>query len=129
MLEKPITWNGLNVNSWPRKLNLPPYYFYKVESVDGLWGQDVRTETSDLPHRHGSRTVGASYHSGKTLVISGTITAKDLTLLREAQRALQEACWNLDEHSLTFWLWNEVEVEMLCRVNQKLDMPEEQAQL
>lgn len=129
MLESPIAYNGLTLNDQSkRSLNVAPYYWYRIFTVDGIWDQEVRFETHERPHRDGAKS-GDAYYNGKTLVISGRIYAKNLQRLREAQRALQYAFYDMQDHQLVFTLWGEQQVYITCRKNQKLDMPENQADL
>jgi hypothetical protein len=126
VIESEIGYNGLTLNDQVNRAMLaPPFYWYRVMTVDGLWDQDVRFEVHDQPHRHGTSS-GDAYYSGRTLVISGQIYARTVGYLRAAQRALQEAFWDMQDHQLTFTLWGEVDVYITCRKNQKIDMPETQ---
>lgn len=126
MIESKIEYNGLTLNDQSkRSLSVAPYYWYRVTSVDGIWDQDVRFETHELPHRHGSSS-GDAYYNGKTIVISGSIYAKNIGYLRQAQRALQGAFYDMQDHQLLFTLWGESRVYITCRKNQKIDMPETQ---
>jgi hypothetical protein len=133
MLESPITWNHpshpitLNDQS-QRNIYNSPYYWYHVRTVDGIWDQDVRFEAHDIPSDHGAKS-GNAYYTGKVLVIAGTIEARNLTFLRIAQRRLQAAFYDMTPNRLGFKIWNETFVYITCRKNQKLDMPEEQADL
>lgn len=117
----PITLNDQS----KRNLYVSPGYWYEVSSADGLWDQDVRFEAHDLPQQHGSAS-GDAFYTGRTIVLAGRVIAKDLTLLRVAQRALQAAFYDMTPNPLRFTMWGETEVYVTCRKNQKLDMPEEQ---
>jgi len=126
VLESVITYNGLALNDQSkRSLQVAPYYWFRVTSVDGIWDEDVRFEVHDLPHRHGQKS-GDAFYQGKTLVLAGTVIAKDVGYLRQAQRALQQAFYDLEPHALTFTLRGENQVYINCRKNQKIDMPEQQ---
>lgn len=100
-------------------------YWYHVRSVDGIWDQELRTETHNLPQRHGTKS-GDYFYAGRTIVISGRVEAKNLELLRTAQRALQAAFYDMKDHPLQFTMWEEDDVYIICRKNQKIDMPESQ---
>lgn len=126
MIESVIEYNGLLLNDQTkRSLQVSPYYWFRVTSVDGIWDEDIRTEVHELPHRHGTSS-GDFYYSGKTIVISGEVRAVSLTTLRQAQRALQAAFYDLQPHQLLFTIWGETRVYVTCRKNQKIDMPESQ---
>jgi hypothetical protein len=126
MLESTLTFNGLTLNDQSkRSLVVAPYYWFRVTSVDGIWDQDVRFDTHDLPHRHGAAS-GDAFYTGKTIVIAGQIYARNLTYLRQAQRALQAAFWDMEPYPLVFTLWDEAQLYITCRKNQKIDMPETQ---
>lgn len=126
MLESTIEYNGVTFNDQSlRNYDTPPYYWFRVTSVDGIWDEDVRFEVHDKPHQHGTAS-GDAYYSGKTVVISGEIRAKDLGALRQAQRTLQAAFYDMQQHQLLFTLWGEERVYLTCRKNQKIDMPERQ---
>lgn len=126
MLESPIEYNGLTLNDQTkRSLQVAPYYWFRVIAVDGIWDEEVRFEVHDRPHQHGTSS-GDAYYSGKTLVINGEVRAVSLTALRQAQRALQAAFYDMQDHQLLFTIWGEERVYLTCRKNQKIDMPERQ---
>lgn len=126
MIESIINYNGLDLNDQSkRSLAVAPYYWYRVLSVDGIWDEEVRFETHPKPHQHGASS-GDAYYQGKTIVISGNVYAKNVGYLRQAQRALQQAFYDMQDHPLTFTLWGEQQVYITCRKNQKIDMPETQ---
>ena len=126
MIESVITYNGLSLNDQSkRSLTVAPFYWYRVLTVDGIWDEEVRFETHVKPHQHGASS-GDAYYNGKTLVISGNIYALNVGYLRQAQRALQAAFYDMQDHELGFHLWGEGNVYITCRKNQKIDMPETQ---
>lgn len=126
MIESVIEYNGLLLNDQSkRSLTVAPFYWYRVLTVDGIWDEEVRFESHPLPHRHGSSS-GDAYYLGKTVVISGNVYARDVGYLRQAQRALQAAFYDMQDHQLLFTLWGETRVYLTCRKNQKIDMPETQ---
>lgn len=138
MIESPITWAHptypLVLNDQAeralygmREPSVPRIgYWYHITSVDGLWDEDVRFESHDLPNTSGAKS-GDAYYTGKVLVFTGRVEALTLTLLRVAQRNLQAAFSDMTANQLQFQLWGEVAVYLTCRKNQKLDMPEVQA--
>lgn len=126
MIESVIEYNGLQLNKQSdRPMLAPPFYWYRVLTVDGIWDEDVRFEVHEKPHQHGSSS-GDAYYNGKTIVISGLIYARSVGYLRQAQRALQGAFYDMQDHQLLFTLWGETPVYLTCRKNQKIDMPETQ---
>ena len=126
MIESVIEYNGLLLNDQSkRSLTTSPFYWYRVLSVDGIWDEEVRFESHEKPHQHGTES-GDAYYSGKTLVISGSLYALSVGYLRQGQRALQQAFYDMQDHQLLFTLWGEIRVYITCRKNQKLDMPETQ---
>jgi len=139
MLESPVTFSAPGP-AWPlaqdapiitlnqqtdRAITAAPFYWFPLRTVDGLHGTEVRFEFHDRPGVHGAIS-GDAFYRGKTVVLSGEVRARTVSYLREAQRALQETFYDLQPHLLKFTLWNEEDVYLVCRVNQKLDMPEEQ---
>jgi Phage tail protein len=100
-------------------------YWVKVNSIDGLWDADLRYEAEDLPGAHGERS-GESFLSGKDITLAGEIRARDLGGLRAGQRDLQTAFGDLQRHPLEFKLWDEEELIIVARKNQRLSMAEEQ---
>lgn len=126
MIESVITYNGLTLNDQTkRSLAVAPFYWFRVLTVDGIWDQEVRFEQHPKPHQHGTES-GDAYYQGKTIVISGNVYAKDVGYLRQAQRALQAAFYDMQDHDLVFTLWGEQQVYIVCRKNQRIDMPETQ---
>jgi hypothetical protein len=126
MIESVITYNGLALNDQSKRdLSIAPHYWYRVLTVDGIWDEEVRFETHPRPHVHGASS-GDAYYNGKTLVLSGNIYALNVGYLRVAQRALQGAFYDMQDHQLEFHLWGEEDVYITCRKNQKIDMPETQ---
>lgn len=126
MIESIIEYNGLQLNRQAdRPMLAPPFYWYRVLTVDGIWDEEVRFEVHPKPHQHGTES-GDAYYSGKTIVISGNIYARSVGYLRQAQRALQAAFYDMQDHQLLFTLWGETPVYLTCRKNQKIDMPETQ---
>ena len=126
MLESTIEYNGLVMNDQSKRdFTIAPFYWYRIVAIDGIWDEDVRFEVHDKPHQHGTAS-GDAYYSGKTLVLTGELRAKDLTALRAGTRTLQSAFYDMQEHQLLFTIWGEERVYLTCRKNQKMDMPERQ---
>lgn len=124
-----------------RNTNLDPFGWYRVLSIDGLWDQEMRTESYNLPNQHGARS-GDYYYGGKTIVISGVIEAADMPNLRQMQNALADAFRDALPHKMFFQIIDggghtdagyvtptATQLFVTCRKNQKIDMPEVQVNL
>jgi hypothetical protein len=115
-----------------------PFYWIRLVGVDGLWDNDVLFEKHDLPQRNRSRS-GDAYTTGKTLVLTCRIEAKNIAYLRIAQKAVQQAFYDMQPHDLYFELFDSVDVDgnpvatqlvfRGARKNQRIDMPEAQGDL
>jgi hypothetical protein len=128
MIEHPITFIDGNDDEYTindltyRDLLTAPYYFIKVDSVDGYWGADVAYESHPIPGGIGERS-GDIYRRGKTITLSGTIYARNLQNLREGQRYLAEMFWDTGIRKLVYKTWEAPEELYLnCRVIQDLAM-------
>jgi len=132
MIERPIKYRNVagssdfTINDGSKKsLLVAPYYHISVDSVDGFWGADISFESHPIPGATGEVS-GDIYRRGKTITVSGTITARGLSELRQGQRYLAEM---LNETSakrkFIFQLWNDnFEIYIWCRPIQDLAMVE-----
>lgn len=125
MLESPIIFNGLTMNSTTDRDAGTGWY--QVLSVDGIWDQDVRFESINLPGRSGARSAD-SFYSGKTVVLAGQVMAPNIWTLRAMQLAMQQAFDDMLPYKLYFSFFTELgaktDLYLTCRKNQKIDMPE-----
>lgn len=125
MIEKSIVFNGLTMNDASLSgLNASPYYWIKVDAVDGLWGNDIRYESHPIPGKTGERS-GDVFQSGKQLVLSGRIFARNIREMRTAQGAMMQAFWDGQPHQLQFYFWDSPQLYFTARQNQPLVMTEE----
>lgn len=128
MLEKPITWSGLNWNMQPRS---PHYhadgYCIWTKTVDGMWMPDFTTETHKRPGQIGDRSFD-QFPGGNMVVLSGTVRGKDMPSLRVGQQAMYQAWWEgLGPYAthFRFTLAGGPQLYLMARLGQKPDMPEE----
>ncbi len=107
MIESKIEFNGVTINDQVGDQDLSAgkgngnQYFIKVDTVDGVFGDEIRVETHPIPCGVGERH-GPVLRSGKALVRAGRIYGANLAKLREAQWKLMEMFWDLQPHK---WLW------------------------
>jgi hypothetical protein len=113
MIENPIRYYDTEdtefiINDATKKnMLVSPYYFIKVDSVDGFWGGDISAESHPIPGADGERS-GDTFRRGRTLTFSGTIYARGLAELREGARYLHHMLWDISDHrKLVFQLWND----------------------
>jgi hypothetical protein len=131
MLEKPIKFHHstgtpeYTINDWTKRgLETSPFYWIKVDSVDGLWGSDIAYESHPIPGAIGEKS-GDVFRRGKTITVTGTIWALNLSILRVGERYLQEMLWDTNMRKLRFTLWNDnFETYISCRVYQDLVISE-----
>jgi hypothetical protein len=138
------TTGNLILNDWEnRDYSHDPFGWYQLLSVDGLWDQDIRFESYNLPQQDGARS-GDTYKTGKTIVLSGMVVAADMPHLRNMQRALINAFADRAQHKLFFSVMDTgghrdagggmnafdtvttTDLYVTCRKSQKIDMPETQ---
>jgi hypothetical protein len=103
MIEKPITFNSGTLNDGAKaSLMVSPYYWIPVTNADGLFGDEIRTETHPNPCGPGE-VHGEVQRSGKQVVLTGRIYARNLTDLRDGELELMRMFYDLQEHQLAFY--------------------------
>ena len=103
MIEKPIVYNSLTMNDGTKaNLMVSPNYWIPVLSVDGLFGDEIRTETHPNPCADGEEH-GEVLRSGKQIVLAGRVYGLNLGAMREGQLVLMQAFYDLQEHQLQFY--------------------------
>jgi hypothetical protein len=126
MLESPITFGGFTFNDQSkRSLEVSPFYWAEVKSVDGLFGADISTESHPIPNATGERS-GDFFRRGKTLTVSGILWARNVHDMRVGQLAIESALWSLEPSQFRFTFWGQPQVYLMCRVVQDVAMGEEQ---
>lgn len=127
MLEKPITWQGVNWNMWPRQpANHPNGYCIRTISIDGMWMPEFTTETHKRPGKIGDRSFD-QFPSSKTVTLTGTIRATTMTKLRDGQARMFQAWWQgLGPYAthFGFQLAGTPQLYLMARLGQKPDMVE-----
>jgi hypothetical protein len=131
MIEYPVTYRDNNDDDYTindqqyRSLLVAPYYFIKLDAVDGLWGADISHESHPIPGLTGEVS-GDIFRRGKTITLSGIIYARGLAELRLGQRYLQEMFWDVSApRKLIYRTWDMSEqVYIYCRVIQDVAMTE-----
>jgi hypothetical protein len=93
---------------------ISPFYYIKLESVDGFYGSDISTENHPVPHNIGERS-GDSFRRGKGLALSGWIEGRNVIDLDTAANYLQEMFWNTYPRQLR-WYIDTTQVYYLCRM-------------
>ncbi len=124
MIEKPITFGSSTINDRTyQSLNVAPYYYISVRSVDGFWGADIAYEAHPIPGKIGERS-GDVFRRGKTITLTGMIEARGMAEYRVAQRYLQAMFWSMSPAQLKFYHWNDGSTQsyITCRVIQDLVM-------
>lgn len=102
MIEGQISFNTVTINvSADALLSSGNHYWIPVTSADGLFGDEVRTETYPEPCGPGE-VHGEAQRSGKQIVLTGRIYGWNLKYLRRGQLALMEAFYDLQEYPLEF---------------------------
>lgn len=129
MIEAPVEFNSLTFNYQSYSdLATSPHYWIKVDTVDGLYDDEIRYESHPLPGDDGERS-GDVLLSGKQLVLTGRIFGWNLTYLRIGARALQAALYDRAQHKLKFYDWadgqNAIQLYFTARKNQPLVMTDE----
>lgn len=138
MIESVVRFNGFEWNRHDVRdsnLTMAPHYWAHLVSVDGIWDDEVRFEKYDYPQRNASRS-GDVFTTGKTLVMAGVLYGLNFGYMRLGQMDLRQAFYDAKRHRLNFSLFDGVgedgmptksDVYITCRKNQRIDMPEEQA--
>jgi hypothetical protein len=124
-LESPMGFNGLTLNDHSWRDYSRGDWWIRLTSVDGLWDSDIRDERQVLPGEDGEVS-SSLYYGGKSITLTGEVVARNLTGLRQGQRALQLAFGDLDEHQLLYRLWGESPVYISAKKTQPIAMAEAQ---
>lgn len=121
MIEKPIEYNGLVLNDRTKaNLSISPSYWIPVENVDGLFDDEMSTESHPNPCATGEKH-GQNLRRGKQLVLTGKIYGLGMDYLRTGQLALMQAFWDLAEHQLKFYFMpGGPQIYITCYKNQPL---------
>jgi len=61
-------------------LQVSPFYYIQVESVDGIWGSDISYESHPIPNAIGEKS-GDVFRRGTTVTVSGKIYGRGLSEL------------------------------------------------
>ena len=122
MLENPVTFNSITINSRPSPFLLTTY-FISVVNVDGLFAEDRSYESHPIPGKIGERS-GDVFKRGKSIVLTGKIEALSLRYLRQGERVLNQMFWSDSASQLKFQLIGEPQLYYTCRVAQPLSVTE-----
>ncbi len=99
-----------------------PFYYIAVANVDGLYSADVTYESHPIPNATGEMS-GDVFRTGKTITISGDITALSLGALERGADYLQQMFNETGKRKLIWTRWADgIEVYLTCRVNQDLSI-------
>lgn len=129
MFEGTVAFNGFSWNVQADKpLTAAPFYFARLDSVDGLWGADLDYESYPIAGAIGERS-GDVIRRGRTITLTGVIEAASLGALRACSRAMQAAVNDKLKHNLTFTLTGEPQIYFKCRVSGDLVIVEQQKDL
>jgi hypothetical protein len=134
MIEKPVTFNSLTFNNEAHSdLTTSPHHWIKLDSVDGLYDDEIRYESHVLPGVDGERSADVLL-GGKQLVLTGTIYGWNLHYLRVGQRALQAAFYSRAQYKLYYYDWSDggtgaFQLYFTVRKNQPLVMTDEITEL
>lgn len=107
MVDRPVYYNSItfNVAAVPDAgMSQSPYYWLRITDADGLFGDEVRTETHPIPCDIGERH-GNVLRSGKQIVLTGEVYGLNAARLQDGVWALQGAFWDLQEHKLEWEPW------------------------
>lgn len=96
------------------KWSIAPYYFLKVDSVDGLYGSDISSESHPIEQATGEIS-GDSFRRGKGLSINGTIEGRNLAALEAGRLQLQQIFWDTRTRKL-IWNIDTTPVYLKCHV-------------
>lgn len=129
MIDGKIVYNSKTIND---RTTLPlsesaPFYI-AVNSVDGLFDNDIRYESHIRPHQHGERSAD-SFYTGKQIVLSGTLDALSQEGLWTGRWYLQEMFGDLAMHKLYFYplflARQSYRMYLTCRKNQPLNITDQ----
>ena len=91
-------------------------YYISVESVDGLGGADMSTESHPNPQLIGE-TSGDIWRRGRGITLSGIIFAQNMGALATGAEFLEQMFWETSERKLGFFLMSDARhVYYKCRV-------------
>src|SRR5437667_930530 len=85
-----------------RSTNVPdvsPFYYLKLETVDGLYGADIAYESHSIPNDIGEKS-GDVNRKGKTITLAGIIWAKDYKTLEAGADALGQVFADLGSRKM-----------------------------
>jgi len=125
-----MEFNSLTLNDQSKaRFTATPYYWIRVTSIDGLFGEEIRYESHPIAGGTGERS-GTPFKSGKQIVLSGEVWALGLAKLREGQWALQQAFWTPLQKKFYYQPWplyavGSDRLYLTCRVNQPLVITDE----
>lgn len=122
MIEKPVTFNSITINSRPSPFVLTTY-FVSVRSIDGLFSEDRSYESHPIPGKIGERS-GDVFKRGKTITLTGRVEAINLPYLRQGMRVVQQMFWTDAASQLRFQFAGEDQCYYTCRVQQPVSMTE-----
>lgn len=99
---------------------------FRVLSLDGLQGADIRDNREANPSDHGE-TPFDNYLGGRTILITGRVEAHNIGKLRDMQQGLRTAFYSMQERPLIFHVGDpQRDVQIYCRMIDKISMREEQ---
>jgi hypothetical protein len=131
MLEKPITWHGVNFNMQDANGARDPWnvtegYIIWCRTVDGIGVNDWVTDAHKRPRKIGDASFDPASPSGSSLTFSGIVVGRDMAYLRAGQAAMWSAWWAAAvTDKLYFQFAGMVPAYVNARLDQKPDMPEE----
>jgi len=101
-----------------------PFYYIKLESVDGLYSSDISYESHPIPNATGEKS-GDVFRRGKTIVLSGQIEALSLGYLATGATYLRQMFNNTALRHLRFYQYgDDNQMYIVCRVSQDLAITE-----
>lgn len=105
------------------KWAVAPYYYIKVDSIDGFYGADIASESHPIPHATGERS-GDTYRKGKGISINGTIEGRTIPDMAAAARYLRWMFWEPGLRKLVWTEFDSTVVYLKCRVLNDLNISE-----
>jgi hypothetical protein len=109
--------------SQPKLWAQSPFYYISAESVDGLHGADISSESHPVPNAIGEAS-GDVIRRGKTVTITGDITALNLRALEAGVDYLQQMFAETARRKLKWSRRDGVDVYLIGRVSQDLSITE-----
>ena len=102
-----------------------PFYYIKVDSVDGHFGADLSYESHPIPNAIGEKS-GDVIRRGKTLTFSGTIYGRGLSEVYQGAHFLQHMIAETAIRKLVFIPWDvNIQLYYNCRPYQDLSVTEQ----